>query len=512
MEDQSEPRRYICQTCHKGFDHQSQIIRHQNKKNGCLPPGQYRFSCETCDRRFLSNAKYSAHLKSAAHRARVVETGGTLEPVHVEEGTSENVTAEPEPPVEVPVVDLSPCTVCDTVPFTSELRRDNHYNSQTHRDALRRAERRRAREEEAAEVTEELGEHSDPTLNRDVYEDEEARGAEDAGDSDEEDHPCRLSAPVPDHLQAAFDANPFRIPSSDEWIVSGLTEDHAVWFDSLQPDGASGAFPVTFDLLWPALGYANHQEASRDLVASLIIGQDYVRGSRRTYLTTVTAQLLARTAPGADAVSIRGMYARVHERAQEYNILTRLQEVFHAARLAQHESVLANCLERGYVYLSQPMLINGIWRAKPGHTDGTLKERYHGLRSQFGSGESQFLFDRVARADNSSAVEDALLTKSRLSRRRCAVALPNGNRSTETFEIGTLTGREIHREFDRIAKLHGRMFVGVSESERRDTERYTHIERCSELALRQEAERTQQGRNQVRVAEIELERQRHRPA
>ena len=52
------------------------------------------------------------------------------------------------------------------------------------------------------------------------------------------------------------------------------------------------------------------------------------------------------------------------------------------------------------------------------------------------------------------------------------------------------------------------MFVGVSESERRDTERYTHIERCSELALRQESERTQQGRNQVRLAEIELERQR----
>ena len=64
------------------------------------------------------------------------------------------------------------------------------------------------------------------------------------------------------------------------------------------------------------------------------------------------------------------------------------------------------------VYLSQPMLINGIWRAKPGHTDGTLKERYHGLRLQFGRGESEFLFDRVARADNFSTVGDALLTKS----------------------------------------------------------------------------------------------------
>ncbi len=86
--------------------------------------------------------------------------------------------------------------------------------------------------------------------------------------------------------------------------------------------------------------------------------------------------------------------------------------------------------------------------------------------------------------------------------------LPNGNKSTETFEIGTLTRREIHREFDRIAKLHGKMFEGVSEFERRNTERYTNVERCSELALRQEAERTQQGRNQVRLTEIELERQR----
>ena len=187
----------------------------------------------------------------------------------------------------------------------------------------------------------------------------------------------------------------------------------AVRFDSLQPDGASGAFPVTFDLLWPALGYADHQEAAEVLMARFTVGQDYMRGTRRTYLTMVTAQLMAHTAPGPDAASVRGMYARVHERAQEHDVLTRLQEVFHAARLARHESVLANCLERGYVYLPQPMLINGIWRAKPGHTDGTLKERYHGLRSQFGSGESQFLFDRVARA-----VEDVLLTKSILSRKR----------------------------------------------------------------------------------------------
>ena len=502
---------YKCETCKLSFKHKCDFLRHQTKKKSCLPPGRSRYVCDLCTRTFSRSAKLQAHLKSAAHRARVVETGGTLEALEGEDAPAPETSVEPEVPEEVPVIDLSPCTVCDTVPFTSELRRDNHYNSQTHRDALRRAERRRAREEEAiaaAEVDEELGESSDPMLIRDVYDDEAARG--DVEDSDEEDPPYQISDPIPDHLQAAFDANPFCIPSSDEWIIAGLTEDQAVRFVSLQPDGASGAFPVTFDLLWPALGYADHQEAAEVLVARFTVGQDYVRGTRRTYLTTVTAQLMAHTAPGPDAASIRGMYARVHERAQEHDVLTRLQEVFRAARLARHESVLANCLERGYVYLSQPMLINGIWRAKPGHTDGTLKERYHGLRSQFGSGESQFLFDRVARADNSSAVEDALLTKSRLSSKRCPVALPNGNKSTETFEIGTMTRRDIHREFDRIARLHGRMFESVkTESERRDTERYTHIERCSELALRQEAERTQQGRNLVRLAEIELESQRH---
>ena len=93
------------------------------------------------------------------------------------------------------------------------------------------------------------------------------------------------------------------------------------------------------------------------------------------------------------------------------------------------------------------------------------------------------------------------------------MALPNGNTSTETFEIGTMTRRDIHREFDRIARLHGRMFESVkTESERRDTEKYLHVERCTELSLRQEAERTQQGRNLVRLAEVDLERLRHREA
>ena len=457
-----------------------------------------------------------------------METGGTLEPLEAEEGTSENVPAEPDPPVEVPVVDLSPCTVCDTVPFTSELRRDNHYGSQTHRDAVRRADRRRVREEEAiaaAEVDEGLGEDPEPMAGiiRDVYDDEAARGVDDADDSDEDDRNYRISEPVPEHLQAAFDANPFCIPSSAEWIVAGLDEAQTEWWDRLQPEGATGTFPVALDLLWPALGHPDHRAAAGILAEGFTIGRDYVRGRQKIHLSLQTAQLLAHTAPGSDGPTIRSIYTLVHERVQEHAMLTRLKEVFHAARLARHEGILANCLGRGYVYLSQPMLINGIWRAKPGHTDGTLKDRYKGLRTQFGSGESEFLFDRVARADNSSAVEDALLTKSRLSRKRCPVTLPNGNSSTETFEIGTLTRRDIHREFDRITKLFGRMFESVSESERRDSERFGHIERCSELAVRQEAEkakqeagkaqqeveRTQQGRNQVRLVELDLERMRH---
>ena len=506
---------YKCETCQLSFKHQSEFLRHQNNKRSCLPPGRSRYVCDLCTRTFSRSAKLQAHLKSAAHRARVVETGGTLEALEGEDAPAPETSVEPEVPEEVPVIDLSPCTVCDTVPFTSELRRDNHYSSQTHRDAVRKAERRRAREEEAiaaAEVDEGLAESTDPII-QDEYDDVAARRMADVEDSDEEGHPSRASAPVPDHLQAAFDANPFCIPSCDEWIVSGLTDDQTVWFDRLQPEGVTGTFPVAFNLLSQALGYADHQTAAASLSGSFTDGRDYRRGARRLYLTLSAAQLFSHIAPGTDSTTIRSMYTRVSERVQEHDVLDRLHEVFHATRLARHESVLANCLGRGYVYLSQPMLINGIWRAKPGHTDGTLKERYHGLRAQFGTGESQFLFDRVARADNSSAVEDALLTNSRLSSKRCPVALPNGNKSTETFETGTMTRRDIHREFDRIARLHGRMFESVkTESERRDTEKYLHVERCTELSLRQEAERTQQGRNLVRLAELDLERLRYREA
>ena len=178
---------YKCETCQLSFKHQSEFLRHQNNKRSCLPPGRSRYVCDLCTRTFSRSAKLQTHLKSAAHRARVVETGGTLEALEGEDAPAPETSVEPEVPEEVPVIDLSPCTVCDTVPFTSELRRDNHHSSQTHRDAVRKAERRRAREEEAiaaAEVDEGLAESTDPII-QDEYDDVAARRMADVEDSDE---------------------------------------------------------------------------------------------------------------------------------------------------------------------------------------------------------------------------------------------------------------------------------------------------------------------------------------
>ena len=65
--------RYTCQSYGHNFRHESQLLRHLNKKNPCLPPGQSRFHTAFCDANFPSNAKLKAHLRSRGHKARIDE-------------------------------------------------------------------------------------------------------------------------------------------------------------------------------------------------------------------------------------------------------------------------------------------------------------------------------------------------------------------------------------------------------------------------------------------------------
>ena len=99
--------RYTCQSCGHCFRHESQLLRHQNKKNPCLPPGQSRFYCELCDASFPSNAKLEAHLRSRGHKTRVEEHR-----TDAEGQSSVETPAQPQPPaldtVTAPLVGATP--------------------------------------------------------------------------------------------------------------------------------------------------------------------------------------------------------------------------------------------------------------------------------------------------------------------------------------------------------------------------------------------------------------------
>jgi hypothetical protein len=84
--------RYTCQTCGHNFKHESQFLRHQNKKNPCLPPGQSRFQCAPCDATFPSTAKLEAHLRSRGHIARIEEQQLAAEGPAIQEAQPESST------------------------------------------------------------------------------------------------------------------------------------------------------------------------------------------------------------------------------------------------------------------------------------------------------------------------------------------------------------------------------------------------------------------------------------
>ena len=63
--------RYRCPTCKTGFRHESEFLRHQNKKKPCLPPGEFRFRCDVCDVSFPGQARLDSHLRSPAHKEKL---------------------------------------------------------------------------------------------------------------------------------------------------------------------------------------------------------------------------------------------------------------------------------------------------------------------------------------------------------------------------------------------------------------------------------------------------------
>ncbi|CAL8461319.1 g850 [Coccomyxa elongata] len=332
---------------------------------------------------------------------------------------------------------------------------------------------------------------------------------------------------VPDHIQAVFEANKFEQPETGAYIRAGLTDDQVSWYDALQVArySVSEKYPVDLDEMWQTIGFSRKDAAVRYMKANLTpdmhfvtsplasggataftgkqSGQSYGPAPDQYALTLEAAQHLAMGAPGTNGRKVRDMYIRVVQRVQDYEILTRLYASFESARQAHHDAIVANVTDKRCAYLSQIMLVNGEKRRKGGYTDDTPKGRYtNGLKEQFGTGPSRFLYDRVAVVCNPREVEQSLLTRSAFTRRVHPVTLPNGNLTTETFSVEGMTVKQTHREFDRIVKEYGKTAQLISEDERREIRQHEikmkEIDRDIEVA--REANRSKEIDRDIEVA------------
>ncbi|CAK0777055.1 hypothetical protein CVIRNUC_004446 [Coccomyxa viridis] len=432
------PQRFECPVCKVNLKSKQALEYHANKKNACVPPGVPKHHCAVCDKSFNLATGLRQHQQGQGHierTARAAALAAENEETHEELREAARVAAQEAARLEEMLA--AGCSMCGIERFSRECTMLVHNQSQRHAAAVERAARMAAAVAESAAAPAE----SDDSPSSDLAEES---GYPDDGECPDESgqalvdgqHAQTTAEPAPhctitEHIQALFEANKYEKPDIGGFIRAGLTDEQVTWYDALQVARTS-ARPVFYD---PG-------------------------GS---------------SAPGKNGRQVRDMYIRVVQRVQDYEILTRLYASFESARQAHHDAIVANVTDKRCAYLSQIMLVNGEKRRKGGYTDDTPKARYtSGLKDQFGTGPSRFLFDRVAVVSNPKEVEQCLLYKSAFARHVNPVTLPNGHMTTETFSVEGMTVKQTHKEFDRIVKQYGRSAQVISEDERRETRRYEH--------------------------------------
>ncbi len=498
---------------------------HVGRKFPCRPLGTVpRLRCDLCEKTFDTAAGLQQHERCQKHQRQVARagelaaTGVVLEEEQAREAARVAAEQAAEHAARLEPVLAAGCGVCGILRYKSEALMQLHERSGRHNRAVVRAA-------QAAEAAEEAAVAAENAVNSsgDVNADDQASSSTDligdGDDSDEEGRAQRGRRPrpgqrdlddgervlaenrrgqsadpvprckIPDHIQAVFEANKYEQPEIGAYIRAGLTDEQVTWYDALQVARytVSEKYPVDLDEMWQCVGFprkdvavrtyetaSDARDALRDYLHKIVEvtnGLYRKQDQRQTNMHSPSRQpstwpwgRLERT--GDRSETCTSAWSR---RVQDYEILTRLYASFESARQAHHDAIVANVTDKRCAYLSQIMLVNGEKRRKGGYTDNTPKGRYtNGLREQFGTGPSRFLYDRVAVVCNPREVEQYLLNKSAFARHVHPVTLPNGNLTTETFSVEGMTVKQTHREFDRIVKEYGKTAQLISEDERRE--------------------------------------------
>ena len=496
---------FECPRCKVSLASLQALEFHARRKFPCLPPGVPRHYCETCDKTFdvashlQQHERGQKHLKQVARAAELAATGVVLVEEQAREAARVAAELAAEHAARLEPVLAAGCGVCGIQRHKSEALMRIHKQSRTHARAVARA----AQAAEAAQAAAAAAAAADNAVHTDgntesadqASSSRDFTGGDGDADKNGESPDLQVQAPdpvphrtIPCHIQAVFEANKFEQPEIGAYIRAGLTDEQVTWYDALQVArySVSERYPVNLDEMWQCVGFPRKDVAVRTMKQHLTPEMHYViipqncGGYKRIIqktgpapdeyaLTLEAAQHLAMGAPGKNGRQVRDMYIRVVQRVQDYEILTRLYASFESARQAHHDAIMTTVTDKRCAYLSQIMLIDGQMRRKGGYTDDTPRARYtDGLKVQFGSGPSRFLYDRVAVVCNPREVEQSLLNKSAFTRRVHPVTLPNGHMTTETFSVEGMTVKQTHKEFDRIVKQYGKAAQIISEDERQE--------------------------------------------
>ena len=481
---------------------------HASKKNACVPPGVPKHHCVVCDKSFNLANGLRQHQQGQRHLERTARAAALAAANEEADGEQarEAASAAAQEAARLEEMLAAGCGVCGIERFDRECTMLVHNQSQRHAVAVEKAAL------QAAATTTAAPADSDDCPSSNLAEDDicsdDGECPDESGQTVVDGHVVQTADPapqciVPDHIRALFEANKYEKPDVGEFIRAGLTTEQVTWYDALQVARytVSEKYPVDLEAIWQRIGFPRKDAAVRTLKQHLTPGLHYFEppracgGSRdlnenaaylgdQYFMTLEAAQHLAMGAPGKNGRQVRDMYICVVQRVQDYEVLTRLYASFESARQAHHDAILANMTEKGCAYLSQIMLIDGQMRRKGGYTDDTPRSRYTGgLRDQFGSGPSRFLYDRVAVVSNPKEVEQSLLNRSAFTRHVHPVTQPNGNLTTETFGVEGMTVKQTHKEFDRIVKLYGKSSQIISEDERRENRRYEHEIKMREMDI-----------------------------
>lgn len=270
---------------------------------------------------------------------------------------------------------------------------------------------------------------------------------------------------VPAKVQAALGKSPWDVPTFDQWLSQNLSAPHQQLYAQLMESRFTSTepFPVDFDDLWKAIGFAMKHKAVEALTRNHVEGVDYSlvtqpgkqsgdentpgRGghnAKRYVLTIDCAQRFALAAGTERGKEVRTFFVKTMAAVQDYHLLSLLVDKQLTLMKSRHDLLIRQYPKGAQVYYRLDVgFIDGQRLQKAGSSD-QLKTRVSQLISQYGTG---YLTDVIESPKNRRL--ESLLKDHPVVKAQRVEKYIKGNRQTELFEINARFTDDIFGEIVR---------------------------------------------------------------